>query len=427
MTTAVILSMIALLPTLLPLSSVDWWWVRIWDFPRLQLAVLYLLGLGLLWMAAGKSWERLGLAGVLALAFLYQLNWILPYLLLAPVQTQVATRPDAKASIQIFIANVLMTNRVADRLRALIKRADPDVLILTGPDVWWVDQLRGLEQTFLYRTSYPLDNTYGMILYSRLPLVQSEVKFLVEPDIPSIHAHLRLRSDALVELIVVHPRPARPAIDTVERDVEFILVGRQAKVSRAPTIVAEDLNDVGRSQTTRVFQQVSGLLDPRRGRGLYATYHADDPSLRYPLDHLFHPREFRLRRMAILDHFGTDHFPWLVELSYEPERQWEQELPRADEAEHREAEETLERVRDDGGEPVRPCTYDHRPCYCAHGRLPTQWGVVVAHPSRRHALPARSSAVGVRCAFGPARRLPLRCRTLCLDGGSHATKKALVY
>jgi hypothetical protein len=72
MTTAVILSMIALLPTLLPLSSVDWWWVRIWDFPRLQLAVLYLLGLGPLWMAAGKSWERPGLAGVLALTFLYQ-------------------------------------------------------------------------------------------------------------------------------------------------------------------------------------------------------------------------------------------------------------------------------------------------------------------------------------------------------------------
>ena len=35
MTTAVILSIIALLPTLLPLSSIDWWWVRIWDFPLL--------------------------------------------------------------------------------------------------------------------------------------------------------------------------------------------------------------------------------------------------------------------------------------------------------------------------------------------------------------------------------------------------------
>jgi endonuclease/exonuclease/phosphatase (EEP) superfamily protein YafD len=347
LTTAVILSMTALVPTLLPLSSVDRWWVRIWDFPRLQLAVLYLLGLGLLWMVGGKGWGRLGVAGVLALALMYQLTWVVPYLPPAPVQTRRGTRADAEALVRIFIANVLMTNRAADRLRALIEHAEPDVLILTEPDAWWADQLRVLEQTFHYRTSYPLENTYGMILYSRLPLVQSEVKFLVEPDIPSIHARLRLCSDALVELIAVHPRPPRPAADTAERDAELILVGRQAKASRAPTIVAGDLNDVGWSQTTRLFQQVSGLLDPRRGRGLYATYHADYPFLRFPLDHLFHSREFRIRRMAVLGHFGSDHFPLLVELSYEPERQSEQEPPRADEAERREAEEKLERVREE--------------------------------------------------------------------------------
>jgi endonuclease/exonuclease/phosphatase (EEP) superfamily protein YafD len=321
--------------------------VRIWDFPRLQLAVLYLLGLGLLWMAAGKSWGHLGLAGVLVLAFLYQLTWIIPYLPLAPVQTLHATRVDAKASIPIFVANVLMTNRAADRLHRLIAHTDPDVVILTEPDAWWADQPRGLEQTFLYCTSHPLDNTYGMILYSRLPLVPSEVKFLVEPEIPSIHARLRLRSNAFVQLIAVHPRPPRPAEDTAERDAELILVGRQAKASRSPTIVAGDLNDVGWCQTTRLFQQVSGLLDPRRGRGLYATYHADYPVLRYPLDHLFHSREFRLRRMAVLDQFGSDHLPVLVELSYEPERESEQEFPRADEAERRQAEEKLKRVREE--------------------------------------------------------------------------------
>jgi endonuclease/exonuclease/phosphatase (EEP) superfamily protein YafD len=142
MTTAVILAMIALLPTLLPLSSVDWWWVRIWDFPRLQLAVHYLLGFTLLWMAADKSWGRIALAGVLALAFLYQLTWIVPYLPLAPVQTLAATRADADASIRIFIANVLMTDRAADRLGALIEHADPDVVFLTEPDAWWAKQLR---------------------------------------------------------------------------------------------------------------------------------------------------------------------------------------------------------------------------------------------------------------------------------------------
>jgi len=78
--TAAILAMLILLPTLLPMLSVDWWWVRIWDFPRLQLAVAYLLGLVLLWLVADKGWERLGLTAILGVAFLYQLTWIVPYL-----------------------------------------------------------------------------------------------------------------------------------------------------------------------------------------------------------------------------------------------------------------------------------------------------------------------------------------------------------
>jgi endonuclease/exonuclease/phosphatase (EEP) superfamily protein YafD len=65
-----------------------------------------------------------------------------------------ATRADAKASIRIFIANVLMTNRAAERLRALIEHAELDVLILAEPDAWWADQLRVLEQMFLYCRSH---------------------------------------------------------------------------------------------------------------------------------------------------------------------------------------------------------------------------------------------------------------------------------
>jgi endonuclease/exonuclease/phosphatase (EEP) superfamily protein YafD len=185
-----------------------------------------------------------------------------------------------------------------------------------------------------------------MIVYSRLPMLMSEVKFLVDADIPSIHSLIRLRSGDAVEVIAVHPRPPLPKSDTAERDAELVLVGRQAKTSPPATIVAGDLNDVGWSQTTHLFQQVSGLLDPRRGRGLYATYHAEYFFLRYPLDHLFHSAEFRLRRLEVLDYIGSDHFPLLVELSYEPERTREHDIPQPDEATHERAQEKLERMRE---------------------------------------------------------------------------------
>ena len=55
------------------------------------------------------------------------------------------------------------------------------------------------------------------------------------------------------------------------------------------------------------------MLDPRRGRGLYASYHADYAVLRWPLDHLFATADFQINRLAVLSHIGSDHFPVLAE------------------------------------------------------------------------------------------------------------------
>ena len=339
-----LVGLLLLLPTLLPLLSVEWWWVRVWDFPRAQLVGLYLVAIILILLVAGREWTSLATSGLLGIGLLYQLTWIVPYLPLAPLQTQYATITEHAFTLRILIANVLMTNRAADRFIATVNRVQPDVVIITEPNAWWAEKLRPLDEVFPHSTKYPLENTYGMMVYSRLPLAWAEVKFLVDKEIPSIHSHIQLRSGDLVEVIAVHPRPPLPRVDTAERDAELVLVGRQAKVSRYATVVAGDLNDVCWSQTTRLFQQVSGLLDPRRGRGLYATYHADYPLLRYPLDHLFHSTAFRLCRMQVLDHFGSDHFPLLIELSYEPDRIPEQEEPHLDEAASQEAEEKLDRV-----------------------------------------------------------------------------------
>jgi endonuclease/exonuclease/phosphatase (EEP) superfamily protein YafD len=91
-------------------------------------------------------------------------------------------------------------------------------------------------------------------------------------------------------------------------------VGDQIKDLDESCIVMGDLNDVAWSRTTRLFQRISGLLDPRVGRRYINTFHADYPFLRWSLDHFFHSTDFALVHMQRLPHIGSDHFPIYVVL-----------------------------------------------------------------------------------------------------------------
>jgi endonuclease/exonuclease/phosphatase (EEP) superfamily protein YafD len=113
------------------------------------------------------------------------------------------------------------------------------------------------------------------------------------------------------------------------------------KKSPRSVMVVGDLNDVAWSHTTRLFQRMSGLLDPRIGRGFFNTYHADYPLLRWPLDHVFHSYHLKLCAFKRLPNIGSDHFPILIEVAYDPEQQQKQKVDHASESDKEEANETI--------------------------------------------------------------------------------------
>ena len=158
-----------------------------------------------------------------------------------------------------------------------------------------------------------------MHLYSKLELIDPEVKYLLIDDIPSIHTQLRLPNDEVIWLYCLHPMPPSPteADKSTTRDAELLMVGRHINENNQTAILAGDLNDVAWSKTTLMFQRISGLLDPRIGRFFINTFHVNYPFLRWALDHIFHSPCFTLVNIERLPSIGSDHFPVMTTLQYE--------------------------------------------------------------------------------------------------------------
>lgn len=335
-----------LVPTLASLTRFDQWWVRGFDFPRIQISLFILIVfISTLLTYSFHSSLHFIVSGLLALSLFYQVSKIFPYTILAKKQVLSFQGNDPEAIISILVSNVLTTNKHSEKLIDLVRKKEPDILLTLETDKRWEKELEEIEAQYPYGVKIPLDNLYGMHLYSKLKLEDVEVKYLIKNDIPSIHGYVRMNNKRRIKIHCLHPKPPSPTEDptSTNRDAELLLVGRDVKKDQESVLVFGDLNDVAWSRTTRLFQKLSGLLDPRIGRGFYNTFHAGYWFLRWPLDHVFHTRDFTLIELARLENIGSDHFPIFIKLNYEPRAEILQDEPEeADEEEKEWAEEKIE-------------------------------------------------------------------------------------
>ena len=301
--------------TVLPLSGVRFGAIRGLSFFRLQFFWLAVVLAAIALLLPQGRWAGL----VLAAVALVQLGYIVKFTRFWRRQSLGADRAlaaDKRSHISLLAANVKQSNRDYDALIALVRRQRPDVVMAVEVDQPWIDALESeLAGEYPDWIKVPKDNTYGICVMSRLPLSEAEVREVVTQGVPSVRTAVTLGSGAQVRLYVVHPEPPVFHHDTKGRDSEIAHVGIEAAHDALPAIVTGDLNDVAWSRTTRSFQRLSGLLDPRVGRGFFNTFHAFYWWARWPLDHLFHDPQFRLVDMARLEKIGSDHFPMMFRLA----------------------------------------------------------------------------------------------------------------
>ena len=352
---------LCLVATLLPFVPVGAWFVRLCDFPRLQLAAITVLPLSAavaLGFTVGWQREYLLLVGVSLLIIGWQVSHVAPFSPMWSKEVPDLARTDG-STVRIAVANIQYDNPKKSELLATLREIDADILLLIEIDEPWHEALQPLREQVPHGAEHISGEGLGLAFWSRLPLAGVDVQHLVSERRPSIHADVQLQDGQLIRFVGVHPTP--PGLndstnggrrDSRVRDAELVMVAKDiAQDPERTWIVTGDFNDVAWSHTTRLFKRLSGLQDPRVGREMLNTYHADYSLLRYPIDHMFVSTDCSVGQIERFRLPGSDHFGLLADLKIAASESHEVHVDeQSDKDDHQEADRIIDEGKQDAAE-----------------------------------------------------------------------------
>lgn len=265
-------------------------------------ALVWLFGL---WRAGWMGLWWLQLALVMTMA------WVL----LWPTVDRWATdQPDAQHDFSLLQANVLMKNTQKMATWEVIRKADPDVITLHEYGSSWVPLLERVSN-YPYYLAYPTDSCcYGVAVFSRYPIADSEVYWhkLRRMPIPTLRLVLDVEGKSLT-LFTMHTRSPGGQDKIRSRNRHLAWAADTLRQLPKPLIATGDFNAVPWDVSIRAFKTRSGLQDVRNG--YYPTYSDALPVL--PIDYIFQSQELHCTQLQTLRLPGSDHVGLLAKFRFE--------------------------------------------------------------------------------------------------------------
>jgi len=307
-----IISALVIIGTFLPLLKNKHWIVR----SQIHLRPLY-LGLNVLLIFIQANFNVTSylflIVAIHVLGFVVCAKNIFKFTSLG--NTAIDSTNREKRPLTLLIHNVYQYNNQYDKLIECIKDRKPDVFLLLETNEKWFDKVKELDFMYPYMVYEIREDTYGLMMCSKIRPKDAKIKHFYDDSIPSAEMFFNIYGQDL-RILGVHPEPPVPNEKTTSKPKDQELIRAATYMDECADdlqIIIGDLNDVAWSKTTKKLKKISGLKDPRKGRGFFGTFPANAP-VKIPLDHIFCSEAFELTAYDVLDDMGSDHLAIFVQL-----------------------------------------------------------------------------------------------------------------
>jgi endonuclease/exonuclease/phosphatase (EEP) superfamily protein YafD len=279
------------------------WFLDLFSHFRVQ----YLIGLGILGVLLLVA-RRFKTAVVFFTFASINLGFVLPLYLDGHV-----AEPEKAGTLRAMLINVNTRLGDAELVKQTIQEFDPDIIVLEEINARWVLDLQWLDNSHTHSCVQPREDNFGIGLFSKHPIAESEIVYIGDALVPSILATIDFGLDRL-GVIATHPFPPWGAEYSRWRNQQLEDLPNYIS-SSLPLILLGDLNVTPWNYYFRKLLKRTELIDSSKGRGIQPTWPNYNPLLWIPIDQCLHSRDVIVLNKRIGADVGSDHYPVVVDFT----------------------------------------------------------------------------------------------------------------
>jgi endonuclease/exonuclease/phosphatase (EEP) superfamily protein YafD len=222
-----------------------------------------------------------------------------------------ANKPYSKV-IRILQANIEQNNVDFQRLFELIKNESPHIISLQEISLSQSNKLMKLAKDYPYFRMAPNDKETAIALFSKIRLMDMDIKRWGDDNFPLIHGKIKTESSAvtilsthlLSPLTLSNPKRRNEQLEAIRRNVN----------GDDSVIFVGDLNITRWSPIYKKFVKSLNLGNSRDGFGILPTWPSHFFLPIIPIDHCLISKNIKVIHVKTGGKIGSDHYPLIVEL-----------------------------------------------------------------------------------------------------------------